>query len=96
MTELVETAAFARWFAGLRDPEARARVLVRLRRLSLGNVGDVRPIGRGLSELRIDYGPGYRVYIRQQPDGPVVLLLGGTKKTQAWDIQQALRLWEEE
>lgn len=95
MIELVETAAFARWFTRLRDPEARDRVLVRLRRLSLGNPGDVRHVGRGISELRIDYGPGYRVYFQQRPPGRAILLIGGTKKSQACDIQRAYRLSED-
>lgn len=94
--ELVETRSFARWFARLRDSEARARILVRLRRLSLGNTGDVRPVGRGVSELRIDYGPGYRIYIRRGPADRVTLLLGGTKQTQTGDVRRAYQLSEGE
>ena len=73
MTEVRETAAYADWFASLRDLQARARVLVRIRRLSLGNPGDVKPVGEGVSELRIDYGPGYRVYFVRRGDTVVIV-----------------------
>ena len=92
MIEIRETAAYASWFAGLADERARAKVLIRLRRLSLGNPGDVRPVGRGVSELRIDWGPGLRVYFAPRGDSLVVLLGGGDKRTQARDIQRALDL----
>ena len=92
MIEIRETAAYASWFARLVDARARAKVLIRLRRLSLGNPGDVRPVGRGVSELRIDWGPGLRVYFAPRGDSLVVLLGGGDKRTQARDIQRALDL----
>ncbi len=86
---------FAAWFAGLRDREARARITVRIRRLSLGNPGDVRPVGNGVSEMRIDYGPGYRVYFVRRGDTLVVLLCGGDKRGQDRDIARALELARE-
>ena len=83
---------FADWFAGLRDRKARARITARIRRLSLGNPGDVKPIGSGVSEMRIDYGPGYRVYFVGRGDAVVVLLCGGDKRGQDRDIARALEL----
>ena len=76
----------------MRDIRARARILVRIERLSLGNPGDVKPVGEGVSEMRIDYGPGYRVYFKKIGQRVVVLLAGGDKRTQAKDIKSALRL----
>ena len=76
----------------MRDVRARARILVRVERLAAGNPGDVRPVGEGVSELRIDYGPGYRVYFKRQGRTVVVLLAGGDKRTQNRDIGTALRL----
>ena len=90
--ELRKTEVYARWLDGLRDVRARARVLVRVERLAAGNPGDVRPVGEGVSELRIDYGPGYRVYFKKQGRTIVVLLAGGDKRTQSRDIETALRL----
>ena len=92
MIEIRQTDVFAAWFNKLRDQQARARILARIRRLSLGNPGDVKPVGEGVSELRIDHGPGYRVYFVQR--GPVlaILLAGGDKRTQARDIKTALEL----
>lgn len=90
--EVRQTATFARWFEGLRDHRARARILVRIRRLSLGNPGDVRAVGAGVSELRIDWGPGYRVYFVAQGETLVILLAGGDKRTQATDIRTAIEL----
>lgn len=95
MIEVRETAAYADWFASLRDLQARARVLVRVRRLSLGNTGDARPVGEGVSELRIDHGPGYRVYFIRRGELLVVLLGGGDKKSQRRDIAAALALARE-
>jgi putative addiction module killer protein len=92
MVEIRQTDEYRRWFEGLRDRQARARINVRIRRLSLGNPGDARPVGEGVSELRIDYGPGYRVYFVQHGQMLVVLLAGGDKKTQARDIKTALHL----
>ena len=84
--------AYAKWLDGLRDARARARVLVRVERLAARNPGDVRPVGEGVSELRIDYGPGYRVYFKEQGRTIVVLLAGGDKRSQSRDIETALRL----
>ncbi len=92
MIEIRKTDTYAKWLDGLRDIRARARVLVRVERLAAGNPGDVRPVGKGVSELRIDYGPGYRVYFIQQGQEIVILLAGGEKRTQAKDIKTALRL----
>lgn len=93
--EIRQTEAYARWFDSLRDRRARARIDARIRRLSLGNPGDVRPVGEGVSELRIDYGPGYRVYFVQRGRTLVVLLAGGDKDTQDRDIRIALELARE-
>ena len=92
MFEIRKTEVYARWLDGLRDTRARARVLVRVERLAAGNPGDVRAVGEGVSELRIDYGPGYRVYYKRQGCAIVVLLAGGDKRTQSRDIETALRL----
>jgi putative addiction module killer protein len=92
MTEIRRTEVFARWLDGLRDVRARARVLARIERLVAGNPGDVAPVGEGVSELRIDYGPGYRVYFKKRGRRLIILLAGGDKSTQAKDIRAALRL----
>ncbi len=92
MTEIRKTEIFAKWLDGLPDIRARARILVRIERLAAGNPGDVKPVGEGVSELRIDYGPGYRVYYKQFGRAVVILLAGGDKRTQAKDIKTALRL----
>jgi putative addiction module killer protein len=92
MFEIRQTETYATWFAQLRDRQARARIDVRIRRLSLGNAGDVKSVGRGVSELRIDYGPGYRVYYIQRGQQLIILLAGGDKRTQAQDIEMALEL----
>ena len=92
MFEIRKTELFANWLDGLRDLRARARVQVRIERLATGNPGDVQPIGEGVSELRIDYGPGYRVYFKRIGSEVVILLAGGDKRTQAADIKTALRL----
>lgn len=89
MVEVVKSATFDRWIRKLKDRRAAARVLIRIDRLLSGNPGDVRPIGRGISELRIDYGPGYRVYYLHEGDRLVLLLCGGSKSTQQADIQTA-------
>ena len=87
MLEIRQTDVYAKWFSKLRDREARARINVRIRRLSLGNPGDVRPVGEGVSELRIDYGSGYRVYFVQKGSTVAILLAGGDKRTQTRDIR---------
>jgi putative addiction module killer protein len=92
MIEIRQTDIYAKWFDGLRDRAAQVRINVRIRRLSLGNPGDVKSVGKGVSELRIDYGPGYRVYFTKHGDTVVILLAGGDKRTQDHDIQKALEL----
>lgn len=92
MIEIRKTDIFAKWIDGLNDLNARARVLVRIERLALGNAGDVKQVGEGVSELRINYGPGYRVYYKKTGRTIVILLAGGTKQTQSRDIKTALRL----
>ena len=95
MIEIRQTEVFSDWLRKLRDENARARIQIRIRRLSLGNFGDVKPVGGGVSELRIDYGPGYRVYLKQYGEVPVLLLAGGTNKTQEDDIAKAKKLAKE-
>jgi len=92
MIQVRKTEFFAKWLDGLHDIRARARILVRIERLAAGNPGDVKAIGEGVLELRIDYGPGYRVYYKKQGRKVVILLAGGDKHTQAKDIKTALRL----
>lgn len=92
MIEVRKTERFAKWIDGLDDIRARARILARIERLTSGNPGDVKPVGEGVSELRIDYGPGYRVYYTQHGRSVVILLAGGDKSTQDRDIKTALRL----
>jgi putative addiction module killer protein len=90
--EIRQTVVYVRWFNSLRDRKAQARIDVRIRRLSLGNPGDVKAVGEGVSELRIDYGPGYRVYYTQRGQRLIVLLAGGDKPTQKQDIKRALEI----
>lgn len=90
--EIVQTAEFAGWLRRLGDQRARAAVLTRIRRLSLGNAGDARPVGEGVSELRVDIGPGYRIYVIRNGARTVLLLGGGTKSTQQRDIGRAIEL----
>ncbi len=92
MLDIRKTDVFARWLDGLHDVRARARVQVRIERLAAGNPGDVQPVGEGVSEMRIDYGPGYRVYFKKIGREIVILLAGGDKRTQSADIKTALRL----
>lgn len=92
MIEIRKTDVFERWLMGLRDQRAVARINTRLRRMMLGNPGDVSPVREGVSELRIDYGPGYRVYFVQRGREVVVLLAGGDKRTQSRDIEKALEI----
>lgn len=92
MIEVRQTTVFADWFENLRDRQARSRIDVRIRRLSIGNPGDVEPVGEGVSELRVDYGPGYRVYFVRRGPALVILLAGGDKRTQNRDIKRAIEL----
>ena len=92
MIEIRKTALFVEWLDNLSDLQARARVQARIERLAVGNPGDVAPIGEGVSELRINYGPGYRVYFKKRGRELIILLAGGDKSTQAKDIKTALRL----
>lgn len=91
MPVIQRTEEFMAWFTGLRDVRAQARIETRIQRLADGNPGDVEPVGHGVSELRIDYGPGYRVYYTQRENGTIVILLcGGDKRTQNRDIKRAI------
>ena len=92
MIEVRQTPEYEKWFASLKDRTARVRIDIRIRRLSLGNLGTVEPVGEGVSELKIDYGPGYRVYFVQRGSGYVLLLAGGDKSTQAKDVKKAKEL----
>ena len=92
MMEIRQTEVFSKWLRELRDRQARARIQTRIDRLQLGLAGDVKPVGEGISELRVDYGPGYRVYFVQRGRELVILLAGGDKRTQSRDIQTALEL----
>ena len=92
MIEVRQTEMYAEWFETLRDRQARTRIDLRIRRLSLGNPGDVKPVGQGVSELRIDFGPGYRVYFVQRGQTLIILLAGGDKRTQDRDIKAAIEL----
>ncbi|GAB4061624.1 type II toxin-antitoxin system RelE/ParE family toxin [Uliginosibacterium sediminicola] len=92
MLQVRKTDVYAAWIDGLRDIQGRARILVRIERLAAGNPGDMKSVGEGVSELRIDFGPGYRVYFTKRGQELVILLAGGDKSTQATDIKTALRL----
>jgi putative addiction module killer protein len=96
--EILKSATFDAWFLRLKDRQAMARIAARIDRLALGNPGDVKPIGSGVSEMRIDYGPGYRVYFVQRGSAVVVILCAGDKRTQAADIKRAIKIaadWKE-
>src|SRR5262245_17784407 len=92
MLDVRETDEFSEWLGALRDVRAKAKILVRIERLASGNPGDVAPVGEGVSELRINYGPGYRVYYVQRGTRYILLLAGGNKSTQDEDIAEAKRL----
>ena len=94
MHEILKSETFDRWFSGLKDRQAKSRIAARIDRLSLGNPGDVKPVGSGVSEMRIDYGPGYRVYFTQRGPIIIVILCGGDKRTQAADIKRAIEIAE--
>ncbi len=95
MLELKQTETIRKWRTNLKDQRARALIASRLDRLAFGNAGDVRPVGEGVSELRIDYGPGYRVYFQQRGNTIALLLCAGDKRTQERDIETAKRLARE-
>lgn len=98
MIELIRSAVFDHWMKALRDRRAVTRIAARIDRLASGNPGDVKPIGGGLSEMRIDYGPGYRVYFMRRGPILIILLCGGDKANQERDIQKAYELaaeWKE-
>ena len=92
MPEVRKSDEFLRWIDALRDVRARARIQVRIERLAFGNAGDVRPVGNGVFEMRIHYGPGYRVYFTNRGRELIILLAGGDKRTQVGDIRKAVRL----
>lgn len=95
MIELKQTETFRKWRLELRDVRARAAIAARLNRLAYGHAGDVEPVGEGISELRIHYGPGYRVYFQKRGNTLIILLCGGDKSTQSRDIKTAKRLLDE-
>jgi putative addiction module killer protein len=98
MVELIKSATFDAWLTGLRDAQTRVRILTRLDRLAIGNPGDVKPVGEGISEMRIDFGPGYRVYFMRRGQLVIILLCGGVKASQTRDIKLAKRIaaeWED-
>lgn len=95
MREIIQSETFQRWKLALKDRQALARVNARIRRLGEGNPGDVKPVREGISELRIDYGPGYRVYFVQRGPLMIVLLAGGDKRTQDADIERAIAIAKE-
>lgn len=92
MFQIRQTKIFLDWIKGLRDENARARINIRIRRMSLGNPGDIKSVGEGVSEMRVDYGPGYRIYFTRQGASLVLLLCGGNKNTQSKDIAFAKKL----
>ena len=97
MLTVVQTDVFARWLRDLGDLRARARIAARIERVRLtGNFGDVKSVGEGVGEMRIDYGPGYRLYFARRGPEVVILLCGGDKKTQSRDIREAIKLAREQ
>ncbi len=96
MAEIRQTSEFKEWLLSLRDAKAKARIAARIARAENGNLGDSKPVGEGVSEMRIDYGPGYRVYYRQRGNVLVILLCGGDKSTQRSDIRRAHELAKRE
>lgn len=96
MIEVIQSASFAAWLVKLKDRQARARINARIRRVAdSGNFGDAKPVRAGISEMRIDYGPGYRVYFERRGLVVVILLAGGDKRTQDADIERAIQLAKE-
>jgi putative addiction module killer protein len=94
MVQIIRTEEYASWILSLRDDRAKAKIALRVDRLAFGNPGDVKPVGGGLSEMRIDYGAGYRVYYGKHGDSIILLLCGGTKNGQSRDIKKAKALFE--
>jgi putative addiction module killer protein len=92
LIEIRETEVYKKWFGSIKDRKTRSIIDIRIRRISLGHFGDVVPVGKGISELRIDYGPGFRVYFLKRRNVLVILLCGGDKSTQKKDIQKAIEL----
>ena len=92
MLEVYQTEEFSRWFEKLKDRKAKARIQARIDRIELGNLGDVEPVGEGVSELRLFYGPGYRLYFTRRSSVVVILLTGGSKSSQDKDIKKAKEL----
>lgn len=95
MIEVRQTEVFSKWFRGLRDRLARVRIQARVDRMQAGNAGDVKPVGEGVSEMRINYGPGYRVYFTHRGSELIILLAGGDKSSQADDIRKAIKMAKE-
>ena len=95
MISVCQTETFQKWFEGLRDRQAQKHILVRIGRLERGNFGDVKPVGGGISELRVNYGPGYRLYLIRREQEVVLLLCGGDKDSQVRDIRAAKQLVKE-
>ena len=98
MREILKSAAFEAWFSRLKDRQTIARIAARIDQLALGNPGNMKSVASGISEMRIDYGPGYRVYFVQRGAAVVVILCGGDKRTQAADIKRAIKIaadWKE-
>ncbi|MGB6451011.1 MAG: type II toxin-antitoxin system RelE/ParE family toxin [Steroidobacteraceae bacterium] len=98
MVEMLKTTEFDGWLSGLRDRQAVARITVRIDRLAAGNAGDTKPVGAGVSELRVNYGPGYRVYYQRRGAAVILLCCGGDKRTQDADIKRAIgiaKAWKE-
>ena len=95
MIDIIETVEFSKWLSKLKDKTAKQKISLRVRRLAFGNPGDVKPVGEGISELRIPYGPGYRVYYTQRGGVLIILLCGGDKSTQSKDIAKAKRILPE-
>ncbi len=92
MVKTCKTEVFAKWIDGLKDINGRARILARIERLAVGNPGDIKPVGEGVSEMRIDFGPGYRVYFKKTGKQLLILLAGGDKNSQPRDIKTAILL----
>lgn len=89
MYQIIKTAYFEKWQKGLKDTKEKAKIEVRIRRMETGILGDIKPVGEGVSETRIHYGPGYRLYFCQRGEVVIVLLCGGDKSTQSKDIERA-------